>query len=239
MIQTSVMTADPDKVRRDLDFLIRRFRAILEEAGHPALAQSLPWQREAAASVQSIAPEHLAQAYSIAFQLLSMVEQNAARQHRREAEAERGLDAVPALWGTCLRELKEAGLAAREIAAALPQMQAEIVLTAHPTEAKRATVLEHHRKLYLHLVERENRALTTYEQSTVAENIEELLMLLWRTGEIFLEKPDLASERRNVIHYLRRVYPAVLPLLDERLEGHRPCEVIALSVLDAGVAYDL
>jgi phosphoenolpyruvate carboxylase len=147
-----------------------------------------------------------------------MVEQNATRQHRRETEAREGLDAVPALWGASLCELRDVGLSGGEIAAALPQMQTEIVLTAHPTEAKRATVLEHHRQLYLHLVARENQAATPYEQHAIKEQVEELLMLLWRTGDIFLEKPDLASERRNVLHYLRRVYPDVLPLVDERLE---------------------
>ena len=30
-----------------------------------------------------------------------------------------------------------------------------------------------------------------------------LLTTLWRTGEIFLDKPDVASERRNILHYLR------------------------------------
>jgi phosphoenolpyruvate carboxylase len=218
MIQSGTLTTDPEKVSRDLSFLLDAFRKVLEEAGHAALAQSLPWRNEEGRGGPPVPPEQIAQVYSLAFQLLSMVEQNAARQHRRRAEADRGLDANPALWGACLRELQAAGFSGPEIAAALPQMQAEIVLTAHPTEAKRATVLEHHRQLYLHLVERENRAATPYEQRAVAGDMEELLMLLWRTGEIFLEKPDLASERRNVMHYLRRVYPDVLPLLDERLE---------------------
>jgi phosphoenolpyruvate carboxylase len=40
---------------------------------------------------------------------------------------------------------------------------------------------------------------------------------LWRTGEILLEKPSLTDERRNVLHYLRDVFPRVLPQLDERL----------------------
>jgi phosphoenolpyruvate carboxylase len=218
VIQTSVLAADPGKVRRDFEFLLASFRTILEEAGHHGLARCMPWQREPREEDEAEAPELLAQAHSIAFQLLSMVEQNAARQHRREMETSGGLDAVPALWGSCLRDLQQAGVPAADIAAALPEMHAEIVLTAHPTEAKRTAVLEHHRKLYLQLVARENRAATPYEQLAAQGAIEELLMLLWRTGEIFLEKPDLASERRNVMHYLRQVYPDVLPLLDERLE---------------------
>lgn len=232
MIQTSVLTTDPEKVDRDVRFLLATFRQVLEEAGKHELARTLPWQDEQDRATGTIAPEQLAQAYSIAFQLLSMVEQNAARQHRRASEAERGLDAVPALWGAALRDLGEAGLSGRDIARELSGMQAEIVLTAHPTEAKRATVLEHHRRLYLRLTERENQTSTPYELNAISDDIKELLMLLWRTGEIFLEKPDLASERRNVMHYLRRIFPDVLPLLDERLEQAWTDAGFDLALLD-------
>ena len=44
-----------------------------------------------------------------------------------------------------------------------------------------------------------------------------MLTLLWRTGEIFLQKPDVGAERRNIMHYLYTVFPEVLPLLDRRL----------------------
>ena len=44
-----------------------------------------------------------------------------------------------------------------------------------------------------------------------------MLSLLWRTGEIFLQKPDVAAERRNIMHYLYTVFPEVLPVLDRRL----------------------
>ena len=108
-------------------------------------------------------------------------------------------------------------LTAEQIAAALPQMRVELVLTAHPTEAKRTIVLEHHRNLYLLLVKRENRMWTPYEQRAIREEIKTLLSLLWRTGEIFLHKPDVAAERRNIMHYLYTVFPEVLPGLDQRL----------------------
>ncbi|MBK8802829.1 MAG: phosphoenolpyruvate carboxylase [Fibrobacteres bacterium] len=42
----------------------------------------------------------------------------------------------------------------------MAEISVEPVLTAHPTEAKRATVLEQHRELYLLLVKLENRMWT-------------------------------------------------------------------------------
>ena len=146
-----------------------------------------------------------------------MVEQNAAVQRQRLAEAEHGLTAMQALWGQCLQQVLERHVDPDQIAAALPRMHLELVLTAHPTEAKRTIVLEHHRSLYLLLVKRENQMWTPYEQRAIREEIKTVLSLLWRTGEIFLQKPDVAAERRNIMHYLYTVFPEVLPVLDRRL----------------------
>jgi phosphoenolpyruvate carboxylase len=217
MILSSILTIDPDKVDHDLGFLMQCFREVLEEEGEHKLAHSLPWQGFTAPPADIKPSERLAQAYSIAFQLLNMVEQNAAVQRQRLTESEQGLAAMQALWGQCLQQVQERDISDRQIAEALPRIQVELVLTAHPTEAKRAIVLEHHRKLYLLLVKRENQVWTPYEQHAIREEIKTVLTLLWRTGEIFLQKPDVASERRNIMHYLYAVFPEVLPILDLRL----------------------
>ncbi len=146
-----------------------------------------------------------------------MVEQNAAIQQQRSTEAAHGLSTMQALWGQCLHQVADRGLTEDQIASALPRMGVELVLTAHPTEAKRTIVLEHHRSLYLLLVKRENQVWTPYEQRAIREEIKTLLSLLWRTGEIFVRKPDVAAERRNIMHYLYDVFPDVLPVLDGRL----------------------
>lgn len=117
MILSSILTIDPDKVDRDLSFFMRCFREVLEEAGEQALASSLPWQGVDSAPLATISAERLSQAYSIAFQLLSMVEQNAAVQHQRSTEVEHGLAAIQALWGQCLQQMHERNLSDRQIAA--------------------------------------------------------------------------------------------------------------------------
>jgi phosphoenolpyruvate carboxylase len=216
VLLSSLLTVDPAKVDRDLEFIMQCFREVLTEVGERDLAAALPWQ-SAQPLLTGSPPERLAQAYTIAFQLLGMVEQNAAVQQRRVVETARGLAVNTGLFGQSLTQIKERGITDAEVAAALPRLRIEPVLTAHPTEAKRATVLEHHREIYLLLVQRENQVWTPYEQQTLREQMKSWLELLWRTGEVFLQKPDVASERRNIIHYLRNVFPEVLPLLDQRL----------------------
>ena len=202
-----------EKMDRDLRFLMQCFAEVLGELGHTELAAHLPWI--SSSSVE--APARLGLAYSVAFQLLNMVEENAAAGMRDLRERHEGLAAERGCWGSQLARLKESGISAEQIAAAMRKVRVEPVLTAHPTEAKRLSVLDHHRALFGLLAEHGGEALTPSQERTNREAVKATLERLWRTGEILLEKPTLADERRNVLHYLREIFPAVLPALDERL----------------------
>ncbi len=201
------------KSDRDLEFMMSCFRQVLAEQGRDDLARSLPWGGTAGADCAQRDPQTL----SIAFQLLNMVEENAGVQARRSREAGRGAASEPGSWGHAFVTLAKAGVAPADIAAALPLIRVEPVLTAHPTEAKRSTVLGLHRDLYLRLVRRENSMWTPAEQARIREEILACLERLWRTGEIRTSRPQVADERRNVLHYLRDVFPDVVAGLDGRL----------------------
>lgn len=206
------------KTYSDLEFLLECLREVLIESGETELASFIPWIND----FQAIEPENFTekhiQLYSIAFQLLNMCEENGAVQARRKLEEEKGLTSVNGLWGKNLERLKQNNIKAEEILANLSEIRVEPVLTAHPTEAKRATVLEHHRALYLLLVKRENSMWTTIEQKEIKEEIKLEIYRLWKTGEIFLEKPDVQTELKNILHYLVNVFPDVINLHDKRLE---------------------
>ncbi|MGQ9926330.1 MAG: phosphoenolpyruvate carboxylase [Chloroflexaceae bacterium] len=232
MTASSYLTIDPATFADERRFMLECLHEVLREAGEPELAAALPWLEAPTTPLPEVPPERLIQALSIAFQLLKMVEERAAVQYRRLTETREGLTAVPALWGEALCQLRDRGIAGEEIAAALPEVQVELVLTAHPTEAKRATVLEHHRALYLLLVKRGETRWTPYEQESIRAEVLARLTTLWRTGEIFLEKPDVASERRNILHYLRNVFPDIVGLLDERLRQAWAATGFAPALID-------
>ncbi len=206
------------KPYHDLEFLLECFREVLLESGEEEMARCIPWINEGAyMPAEDLSEKHL-QAYSIVFQLLNMVEVNAAVQNRRQIEDSQSMDKVNGLWANSLKMLLDQGLAPETIAELLCRIRVEPVLTAHPTEAKRSTVLEHHRELYLLLVQRENSMFTAIEQEEIRRQLKLVLDRLYRTGEILLEKPDLDSEIRHITHYLVNVFPTVLPVLDRRLQ---------------------
>ena len=205
------------KISEDFGFVMDCFSTMLEELGEADLAQQMRAYQQRLDPEADFYSDRTAQAYSIAFQLLSMVEENAQAQYRRAAETHPDYEQESGLWRRILQSLKEAGLSGKQIAQRLPYLWVEPVLTAHPTEAKRPTVLDHHREFYLLLLRRENQMWTPSEQERIRQEIITILERLWRTGEIYLEKPGLEQELDNVLHYLRNVFPNALPILDQRL----------------------
>ena len=211
------------KAYKGLRFLLEALNEVLIENGEADIAKFIPWINTGQLYELPITPKTI-QLYSLVFQLVNMVEINNAVQNRRSLE-EADLAGVNGLWASNLKFLKERGMGEKEIIPLLKEISIEPVLTAHPTEAKRATVLEHHRELYLLLVKLENTMYSKHEKAHIRNTIKLSLYRLWKTGEIYLEKPDVESELRNIVHYLVNVFPEVIPIVDQRLEQ-------AVDVLD-------
>ncbi|MDX2003936.1 MAG: phosphoenolpyruvate carboxylase [Meiothermus sp.] len=215
MLPANFPTVDARELERDLELLTGCLREVLREAGEAEAAQSLdpvaPWE------AGQLVPETHVRAASIAFQLLGVAERRAAARQRLRVERERVLAGPPALWGDALRELKSAGLDDSKIAAQLGGVQVEVVLTAHPTEARRATVLEHHRRLEWLLEDLDDPRRSPSEVAEAREALKLVLALLWRTGDVHFERPQVAAERRSTLYYLRRVFPPAVGRVDARL----------------------
>jgi phosphoenolpyruvate carboxylase len=202
----------------DLEFLLTCLRDVLVENGEATLAAQIPWINETGPfDADKFSEKHI-QLYSLIFQLMNMVEINGEVQSRRKIDDEGNGASITGSWLANLQKLKELHIADDKIADLLQYIRVEPVLTAHPTEAKRETILEHHRTLYLLLVQRENKMYTHKEQHEITNEIKLVLYRIWKTGEIFTEKPDVPSELRNVLHYMTNVFPEVLPVVDRRFQ---------------------
>jgi len=191
----------------ELHYLMNAFAEVLKQLGEPELAACLPW-------VGSGVPEKmnrsLGQAYSIAFQLLNIVEERAALQVRRLREKQLGPEAEKGLWADNLKQLRTLGLNQSDILATLRGVCIEPVLTAHPTEAKRGTVRELHLEIYSLMNRHENASYTPREQARLQQQLQTQLENLWRTGEIHVTRPSIEAELQNALYYLRDVFPEAL-----------------------------
>src|SRR5205809_6865430 len=92
------------------------------------------------------------------------------------------------------------------------------VITAHPTEAKRVTVLERHRRIYRRLVDLEAPRWTPRERLGLSDGPRTESELLWLTGELRLEKPTVAQELAWGLYFVNEKLFDVVPELQEKLE---------------------
>ncbi len=134
-------------LQAELRLLMDAFAAALRRIGEPELATKLPWLNGGETSGGG-GGRKLGQAYSIAFQLLNIVEERTAARVRRLREKLRSPGAEKGLWPDNLHQMREAGLGEQAILQVLRSVRVEPVLTAHPTEAKRQTAQERHREIY-------------------------------------------------------------------------------------------
>ncbi|MQX36111.1 phosphoenolpyruvate carboxylase [Roseospira navarrensis] len=227
----SDQTALP-KIDHDLRFLMDAFAEVLREIGEDAVADRLPWppgnNGDVSLDLSAVnawpddpadpVVERCVEARSVAFQLLQQAEENALAQSRRQVESQGPLEADSGSWEHVLARLARDGWTQEEIAAALARVRVEPVLTAHPTEAKRASVLHHHRVIYRLMVDSENTMWTPGERDSLREETKAALERLWRTGEILLEKPTVQGELGIVLYFLGEMFPQTLPWLNRRLE---------------------
>jgi len=207
-----------ESLEREVTEIMECFRTMLRSASRPQLAEALPWLHTGGgATPVPDDPGETAQVYSIAFQLLDMIEDQVAHDTRRERERVLGPEAERGLWPHAIAAMKAEGRTETEIATAFRETRVEPVFTAHPTEAKRPSVRERHRELHDALVDLENPALTSRERERAGERLLAALESLWNTGEIHVEKPTVERELRNALYYLREVFPRTLEETDRNL----------------------
>jgi phosphoenolpyruvate carboxylase len=207
------------KISNDRTFIIDCYLEMLSRINEDKVIELIKINTFSEVENTQISTDKIIQSLSIYFQLMTMVEENAATQYRRQMENHQSIFAIRGSWAEAFKLWKEKGIGEDEMLQTLSETQVNPVLTAHPTEAKRITVIEIHRELYLLLVQRENTSLSKLEHNNIKENIINLIERWWRTGEIYLEKPDIKDERANIIYYLSKIFPAVLEKSDQQLKS--------------------
>ena len=166
------------------------------------------------------------QAQGIWFQLLNIAEENALVRSRRLFESAHAREDMPGSFARVIAKAAALEIPAEAVQRCLKQARIGPVITAHPTEAKRVTVLEIHRRLYRLLVELESPRWTGRERAALVAELRNEIDLLWLTGELRLEKPSVAQEIAWGLHFFEETLydavPEVLQSLDDALARHYP-----------------
>jgi phosphoenolpyruvate carboxylase len=166
--------------------------------------------------------EAVIRAFTLYFQLANLAEerQRVRTLRRRERKAPRGVleDSV----ADALRRLWRAGRGSAEIERLIRRLDIRPVLTAHPTEARRRTLLVALRRCARLLERLDDPRLTPDEDRDVRRRLREEITLLWRTSELRGVTPSPLDEVRTALVFfdetLFTTVPRVYRALDAALD---------------------
>jgi phosphoenolpyruvate carboxylase len=126
---------------------------------------------------------------------------------------------------TALQRLEGEGVGADQVGALLDSALIVPVLTAHPTEVMRKSMIDHRNRIAELMLQRDAGLLETPQGDIVEQAILRQIALLWQTRPLRRERIQVADEVEIALSYLRDVFLPVLPRLYarwERLLPHRP-----------------
>jgi phosphoenolpyruvate carboxylase len=156
------------------------------------------------------------------FMLFSMLANLA--EDRQGVAAEQGADVAHAL-----DRLADHGIGRDAVLALLDDALVMPVLTAHPTEVRRKSMIDHRNRIAELMLLRDGGTEETEEGDQVEEAILRQIALLWQTRVLRREKLYVADEVDTALSYLRDVFLPTLPALYarwERVLGARPASFL-------------
>jgi phosphoenolpyruvate carboxylase len=174
---------------------------------------------DSAAGIPDHLVEHALQVIGIWLQLMNIAEENSSMRNRRQIEKEGGPDEVIGSFSHALAQAAKADVSPETVERVLSHLDVGPTITAHPTEAKRVTVLEIHRRIYLKLYELESPRWTPRERDALLTSLKDEIDLLWLTGEVRLEKPTVEGEVAWGLHFFRETLFDRTPYLCETLQN--------------------
>lgn len=178
--------------------------------------------------VAGLAPDQaraIASAFATYFDLVNLAEEHQRVEALRTQESARH----PAPPKESIREavalLKERGLEAQQVKAVLDNLFIELVLTAHPTETRRRTILSNIQRISRLVNAAQNQPLPR-EQKRIERALLAEISALWLTDRDRTNKPAVTDEVKTGLYFVDSVFWEILPQLyadlDEALAEYYP-----------------
>ncbi len=160
----------------------------------------------------------VARAFTAYFLLINLAEEkHRLRTLRRRERSNRRAPLADGIGAAILR-LRREGMSRSEVRALAARMRLMPVLTAHPTEARRRTVLVAQRRLYRLLDRFDDPRLTRSEDRELRRRLREEISLLWQTSPVRAQRPTPLDEVRAAMVFFDETLFSVTPRLYRALQ---------------------
>ena len=202
----------------DLVERCRRLSIAFRETGDEAAGQALAAELDA---LDVDRAEALARAFSLYFQLVNLAEErDMVRRLRRDQRPHgRPVEGTP---DAAVDWLVERGWSGDDAAALFSRMRISPVLTAHPTEARRRTMLTALRRCYRLVEQLDDPRLGGTDDAEIRRRLREEITILWRSSAVRRLAPSPVDEVRTALTFfdetIFRAVPRVYRAFDRALD---------------------
>jgi phosphoenolpyruvate carboxylase len=207
ILGTVIQSQEGTEIFQAIESIRRAFKQIRTLGRAKARAHVV--RRIGEMSVETLVP--VIRGFTVYFQLANIAE--LLYQIPRETIAPGGHKEAPApgsLDDLC-RRMAATGVDPEKLRSLVEQLFIELVMTAHPTEATRKTLLDKHQRIANWLVELGDPRASRSRQLDLMESITREGHLLWQTSDVRTRRPEVLDEVRNNLYYLDEILFDVLP----------------------------
>lgn len=165
-------------------------------------------------------------AFSVYFQLVNIAEQHHRIRRKRFYELHTPDQPQRGSLAETLGRLRRESASAKELQKVIDRLEIAPVMTAHPTEAARRTLLEKHRRIADLLAAFDAENLAPRQRDELQARLAAEVESVWQTDEVRHTQPTVLDEVNHGLYYfdatLFDAAPALLEELERRLEENFP-----------------
>lgn len=115
--------------------------------------------------------------------------------------------------------LQEAGITPQELFEQVCALKISLVLTAHPTEVKRRTLIRQYHQVAALLDTQDRTILTTNERTSIVNQLHQLITAIWQTDEIRRFRPTPQNEAKFGFAMIEKILWRAIPSYMRRLDS--------------------
>ena len=163
--------------------------------------------------------EKVIRAFNVFYVVANIVEEDFLHRHRRSMyRTNQGGCLWEGSFLSTMQELKADGFTANEVQTLINELKYTPVFTAHPTEARRRTIMDIQRRIFLLVDGLYDPNLIGEESSRIRRQIKAEIQLLWRTDEVRIKKPSVEDEVSYGLYYFKASLFHTTPLVYRNFE---------------------
>ncbi|WP_273852649.1 phosphoenolpyruvate carboxylase [Guptibacillus spartinae] len=201
--------------------LLEMVESIREKTKSLRTEADLETSQQLKETIQTLQPpmrKQVIRAFALYFHLVNIAEQNHRIRRRRDYQMLEEEQSQPGSIPHAISLLKKNNVPGELIEDTLSALSLELILTAHPTEATRRSVLEIHKRIAKSLQQLDNPLLTKREQKALRADLLNEITILWQTDELRHKKPSVMDEVNMGLFYFEETLFEVLPQIHQELE---------------------